>query len=92
MTKAPVTGAFVYQNHNYSTPVHRRETGPVAPRGRWCGVILVYLEQRLGGLFLEEESEVASYEDAFVAIKGAALTPSQTQAYLKEQISLNQSH
>lgn len=48
---------------------------------------VVYLEQSLSGLFLEEEAEVMHYEKVFAAAKEVALSPADTVSFLEESFS-----
>ncbi|MEV0649727.1 helix-turn-helix transcriptional regulator [Phytomonospora sp. NPDC050363] len=44
---------------------------------------VIYLETRCGGLYLEEETEVAEYHSVFERLATMALTPSQTKEMLE---------
>ncbi|MDE3723042.1 DUF5753 domain-containing protein [Nocardiopsis sp. N85] len=51
---------------------------------------LVYLEQSLSGLFLEEEPEIEHYEKVFAAALEYTLSPAETVAFLKDKLSTDQ--
>lgn len=48
---------------------------------------IVYLEQSLSGLFLEDEEEVDHYERLFTAAQAVALTTEETVAFLENKLS-----
>jgi hypothetical protein len=48
---------------------------------------VVYLEQSVSGLFLEEERDLTHYEQVFTAVEGAALSVSDSVAFLEENLN-----
>lgn len=51
---------------------------------------LVYLEQSISGLFLEEEPEIEHYDEVFSAVLDIALSPTETVAFLESKSSTDQ--
>ncbi len=51
---------------------------------------LVYLEQSISGLFLEEEPEITHYDRVFSAVRNAALSHAETVAFLESKLSTDQ--
>lgn len=51
---------------------------------------IVYLEQSISGLFLEEEPEVAHYTKVFESVLNAALSPEQTLAFLESKLTTDE--
>ncbi|WP_285731736.1 helix-turn-helix transcriptional regulator [Nocardiopsis sp. ATB16-24] len=51
---------------------------------------LVYLEQSISGMFLEEEPEIAHYGQVFSAVRNIALPPAETVAFLESKLSSDQ--
>lgn len=51
---------------------------------------LVYLEQSISGLFLEEEPEIEHYDRVFSAVRRIALSPAQTVAFLESKLDPDQ--